>query len=163
LVGIRDTSKIETPPTDRLPIETFVQHFDWAVVKDVLGVELGRGGQAYFLHNNIDQLPFYLAKLQVMFPKNRIAIAHGKVSSRELEKTILSFFKGKVDLLLCTTIIESGLDVQNANTIIINEAQNLGLAQLYQIRGRVGRGKRQAFCYLCIPKKLSLMLTLSKG
>ena len=157
LVGIRDTSKIETPPTDRLPIETFVQHFDWAVVKDVLGVEIGRGGQAYFLHNNIDQLPFYLAKLQAMFPKNTIAIAHGRVSSRELEKTILSFFKGKVDVLLCTTIIESGLDVQNANTIIINEAQNLGLAQLYQIRGRVGRGKRQAFCYLCIPKKLSLM------
>ena len=157
LVGIRDTSRIETPPTDRLPIETFVQHFDWAPIKEVLHAELRRGGQAYFLHNNIEQIPFYLEKLQALFPKSTIAVAHGRVSSRELEKTILSFFSGEIDILLCTTIIESGLDVQNANTIIINEAQNLGLAQLYQIRGRVGRGKKQAFCYLCIPKKLSLM------
>ena len=157
LVGLRDTSKIETPPTDRLPIETFVQHFDWVAIKDVLLEELRRGGQVYFLHNNIEQLPFYLEKLQVLFPNKIIAVAHGRVSSKELEKTILSFFNGTIDILLCTTIIESGLDVQNANTIIINDAQNLGLAQLYQIRGRVGRGKKQAYCYLCIPKKLSLM------
>ena len=111
----------------------------------------------YFLHNNIEQLPFYLEKLEALFPQKTIAVAHGKVSSRELEKTILSFFNGTIDVLLCTTIIESGLDVQNANTIIINNAQNLGLAQLYQIRGRVGRGKKQAFCYLCIPKKTILM------
>ena len=157
LVGIRDTSRIETPPTDRLPIETFVQHFDWVAVKEAIATELRRGGQVYFLHNNIEQLPFYLEKLEALFPKKTIAIAHGRVSSRELEKTILSFFNGTIDVLLCTTIIESGLDVQNANTIIINNAQNLGLAQLYQIRGRVGRGKKQAFCYLCIPKKTALM------
>ena len=157
LVGIRDTSKIKTPPTDRLPIETHIQHFDWKSVKRFLKAEIGRGGQVYFLHNNIEQLPFYLKKIQTLFPKNTIGMAHGKMSSRELEKTILSFFNGTIDVLLCTTIIESGLDVQNANTIIINNAQNLGLAQLYQIRGRVGRGERQAFCYLCIPKGLSLM------
>ena len=157
LVGIRDTSKIKTPPTDRLPIETQIQHFDWVVVKNLLSSEVERGGQVYFLHNNIEQLPFYLKKIQTLFPKNTIGMAHGNLSSRELEKTILSFFNGTIDILLCTTIIESGLDVQNANTIIINNAQNLGLAQLYQIRGRVGRGERQAFCSLCIPKGLSLM------
>ena len=97
----------------------------------MIATELQRGGQVYFLHNNIEQLPFYLERLEALFPKKTIAIAHGRVSSRELEKTILSFFNGTIDVLLCTTIIESGLDVQNANTIIINNAQNLGLAQLY--------------------------------
>ena len=157
LVGIRDTSKITTPPRARLPIETQIQHFDWGVVKTLLKEELLRGGQAYFLHNNIEQLPFYFEKIQKLFPNNSVGLAHGKMKSGDLEKTVLSFFAGNLDILLCTTIIESGLDVQNANTIIINEAQNLGLAQLYQIRGRVGRGERQAFCYLCIPKKVSLM------
>ena len=157
LVGIRDTSKITTPPQSRLPIETYIQHLDWGSIKKTLGEELLRGGQAYFLHNNIEQLPFYLEKLQTLFPKKVIGLAHGKMKSNVLEKTVLSFFRGDVDILLCTTIIESGLDVQNANTIIINNAQNLGLAQLYQLRGRVGRGGRQAFCYLCVPKKTALM------
>ena len=157
LVGIRDTSKIETPPRERLPIETFVQRFNWVLVEKTIKKEVLRGGQTYFLHNDIEQIPFYLEKLQSLFPKQNIGVAHGQMKSRELEKTILSFFDGTIDVLICTTIIESGLDVQNANTIIINNAQNLGLAQLYQIRGRVGRSNLQAFCFLCIPKNLKLM------
>lgn len=157
LIGIRDTSKIKTPPTDRLPIDTAVGYFDWIQVKSAIQDEVDRGGQVYFLHNDIGSLPYYFDKIKEAFPSLRISIAHGQMNSRKLEKTILSFFDGTIDVLLCTTIIESGLDVQNANTIIINDAQNFGLAQLYQIRGRVGRGSRQAFCYLYIPKNTRLL------
>ena len=157
LVGIRDTSKIETPPRERLPIQTHVKRFEWPFVVEALQKELNRGGQSYFLHNEVSNLPFYLEKLQVFFPNATIAVGHGQMSSRDLEKTIIGFFEGKIDILLCTTIIESGLDVPNANTIIINNAQMFGLAQLYQIRGRVGRAEEQAFCFLCIPKKLKLL------
>ena len=157
LIGMRDTSKIVTPPGERLPIETTVSYFDWDEIKSAIRLETGRGGQVYFLHNNVRSLPYYFDKIRGSFPNLRVSIAHGQMNSRELEKTVLAFFGGTIDVLLCSTIIESGLDVQNANTIIINDAQNLGLAQLYQIRGRVGRGKRQAFCFLCIPKKTRLL------
>ncbi|MBN4080722.1 DEAD/DEAH box helicase [Caldithrix abyssi] len=157
LVGIRDTSKIETPPLERLPIKTYVKRFDWPFIKDVIQNELNRGGQVYFLHNDINSLPFFLEKVQGFFPGSNVAIGHGQLPSRELEKMILSFFGGEIDILLCTTIIESGLDVPNANTIIINNAQMFGLAQLYQIRGRVGRAEKQAFCYLCIPQGMKLL------
>ncbi len=157
LVGIRDTSKIETPPQERLPIQTFVKRFDWTFVKDVMQTEINRGGQVYFLHNDINSLPFLLEKVQEYFPHARVAIGHGQMPSRALEKTILSFFSGDIDILLCTTIIESGLDVPNANTIIINNAHMFGLAQLYQIRGRVGRGEKQAYCYLCVPSGMKLL------
>ena len=156
LVGIRDTSKIETPPRERLPIQTYVKQFEWPFVIDSIKKEINRNGQVYFLHNDVSGLPFYLEKIQSFFPNASVAIGHGQMPSRDLEKTILSFFNGKIDILLCTTIIESGLDVPNANTIIINNAQMFGLAQLYQIRGRVGRGEIRAFCFLCIPKETKL-------
>jgi len=156
LIGVRDTSKIETPPRERLPIKTVVSFFDWRSVASSVRFETDRGGQIYFLHNDVGALPYYYDKIKVLFPELRISVAHGQMGSRELEKTILAFFDGTIDVLICTTIIESGLDVQNANTIIINNAQNFGLAQLYQIRGRVGRGSRQAYCFLSIPKNAHL-------
>ncbi len=152
LLGIRDISRITTPPKTRRPIKTFVQYYHWNNIKKVINYELVRGGQVYFLHNDIASIPFIFKKLCSLFPNNVVGVAHGKLNTRELEKTVLAFFDGKVDILLCTTIIESGLDVANANTIIINNAQNFGLSQLYQIRGRVGRSHRQAYCYLLIPK-----------
>ena len=156
LVGVRDTSKIETPPFNRRPIRTYVKYFDWSFLIRAIKKELHRGGQIYFLHNDINGLPFYYDKLKAALPSANIAIGHGKMNSRVLEKTVLSFFAGKIDVLLCTTIVESGLDVPNANTIIINGAHKFGLSQLYQIRGRVGRGDRRAYCYLCVPRDLQL-------
>ena len=156
LVGVRDTSKIETPPFNRRPIRTHVKYFDWPFLIGAIKKELHRGGQVYFLHNDINSLPFYYDKLGAALPGANIAVGHGKMNSRVLEKTVLSFFDGKIDVLLCTTIVESGLDVPNANTIIINGAHKFGLSQLYQIRGRVGRGDRRAYCYLCVPRDLQL-------
>ena len=157
LVGIRDTSKIETPPQDRLPIKTYINRFDWLDIKNKIEYEIGRGGQVYFIHNEIESIPFVVEKLSVEFPDINISGAHGQMANGPLEKIVLGFFNKKVDVLVCTTIVESGLDVKNANTIIINNAQNFGLSQLYQIRGRVGRGNKQAFCYLCIPRKIKLL------
>jgi transcription-repair coupling factor (superfamily II helicase) len=156
LVGIKAISKIETAPKERLPISTWVKYFDWNQIYQMIDQELGRGGQVYFLHNDIESMAFYFNKIEEQFPDRRIAMAHGKMTSRELERTILSFFSGEIDVLICTTIIESGLDVSSANTIIINNAHRFGLAQLYQIRGRVGRSEQQAYCYLLIPKDKSL-------
>ncbi len=153
LFGVRDVSQINTPPLERLPIKTIVQFFDWASIKKIIKRELSRGGQVYFLHNDIQSIPFMVEKIRLMFPKNKTMGAHGSIPSKTLEKIILSFFNGDIDILVCTTIIESGLDVTRANTIIINNSHRLGLAQLYQIRGRVGRGNLQAYCWLLIPKK----------
>ena len=157
LVGIRDTSKIETPPQDRLPIKTYINRFDWVEIKNKIQFEINRGGQVYFVHNEVESIPFIVERLAGDFPNAKISGAHGQMASGPLEKTVLGFFKKEVDVLVCTTIIESGLDVKNANTIIVNNAQNFGLSQLYQIRGRVGRAGRQAFCYLCIPRKIKLL------
>ena len=157
LVGIRDTSKIETPPEDRLPIKTYINRFDWVDIKNKIKYETNRGGQVYFIHNEVESIPFIVEKLSVEFPNLNISGAHGQMASGPLEKIVLGFFEKRVDVIVCTTIVESGLDVKNANTIIINNAQNFGLSQLYQIRGRVGRGDRQAFCYLCIPGKIKLL------
>ena len=151
LLGIRDISKINTPPKTRRPIKTFIQYFNWNNIKNVVNNELVRGGQVYFLHNDIASIPFILKKLTEIFPNRTVGVAHSKMNTKDLESTVLSFFAGDIDILLCTTIIESGLDVANANTIIINNAQNFGLSQLYQIRGRVGRSYRQAYCYLLLP------------
>lgn len=156
LVGIRDISKIMTAPKARKPIHTFIKFLDWDFIERTLRAELNRGGQVYFLHNDIGSLPFYYNELVLRFPGASIAIAHGQMNSKLLEKVVLSFFAGNVDILLCTTIIESGLDIPNANTIFINQAHRFGLAQLYQIRGRVGRSYRQAYCYLLLPKDISL-------
>jgi transcription-repair coupling factor (superfamily II helicase) len=157
LVGIRDTTNIETPPLSRLPIQTNVLRFNWTFIKKAIQKELKRNGQVYFLHNDVAGLPFLFEKIGSLFPGARIAVGHGQLPSKQLEGVILSFFAGDVDILLCTTIIESGLDIPNANTIIINNAHMFGLAQLYQIRGRVGRGEKQAYCFLCLPTDLQLL------
>ena len=157
LVGVRDTSKIETPPQNRLPIKTFISRFDWVDIKNKVDYEMNRGGQVYFVHNEIESMPFVVDKLTGYFPDKTIEAAHGQMPNGPLEKTVLGFFNNHVDIMVCTTIIESGLDVRNANTIIVNNAQNFGLSQLYQIRGRVGRANQQAYCYLCVPKKLKLL------
>ena len=142
-----------TPPETRKPIITFVKYFDWSLVFSRVEFELSRSGQVYFLNNDISTIPSTVDRLRKRFPNNRIAGASGKMGSKDLEIVVLAFFNGEVDVLVCTTIIESGLDVTNANSIIIRDAQNLGLAQLYQIRGRVGRGYKQGYCHLLIPKK----------
>ena len=156
LVGIKNISKIDTPPKLRKPIETIVSYFNWESVRFAVEREISRNGQIYFLHNDIGSLPFFHKKLSLMFPFLSIGIAHGKMKTITLEPTFLSFFAGETDLLLCTTIIESGLDVANANTIIINNAQNFGLSQLYQIRGRVGRSPKQAYSLLFVPDGVSI-------
>ena len=156
LVGLKDTSKIETPPSTRLPIKTSVRRFDWPLILGAIHDELTRNGQVYFVNNDIKSLSFYQEKLVSSFPEHNIGVAHSKMSTAALEKNVIEFFNGGVDVLVCTSIVESGLDIPNANTIIINNAHRFGLSQLYQIRGRVGRGVRQAFCYLCIPKTHTL-------
>ena len=156
LVGIKNISKIDTPPKLRKPIETIVSYFNWEAVRFGVEREISRNGQIYFLHNDINSLPFFHKKLSFMFPLLSIGIAHGKMKTKTLEPTVLSFFAGEIDILLCTTIIESGLDVANANTIIINNAQNFGLSQLYQIRGRVGRSPKQAYSLLFVPAGVSI-------
>jgi len=156
LLGIRDISRIETPPTTRKPIDTFVEFFSWERTVQIIKKELLRGGQVYFLHNRVESIAYYTEKIQSFFPNEKVNFIHGQQNSRDLEKNLLGFFDGDISILVCSTIIESGLDVSNANCMIINEPQNLGLSQLYQIRGRVGRGSKRASCYLFIPKKTKL-------
>ncbi len=156
LVGLKNLTTIKTPPISRKPINTFVKYFNWDLVFSYIQKELDRKGQVYFLYNDINSIPFVVKKVKDHFKNKTVVGASGKTNSKTLEDTILAFFDGYIDVLVCTTIIESGLDVTNANTIIIHNAQNFGLAQLYQIRGRVGRGKRQASCLLLIPHKKKL-------
>ena len=151
LLGVRDVSLIQTPPINRLPIKTRVLYKRWEHIYTLIKKEFSRDGQVYFLHNRVETLSVLFERLRLMFPKTKIAMAHGKMPSKQLEKVVLSFFSGDVKMLVCTSIVESGLDVSNANTIIINNAHLFGLSQLYQIRGRVGRANRQAYCYLTIP------------
>ena len=152
LVGLKDVSIMLTPPKTRRPILTTVKYFDWSLVFSRIEFELSRSGQVYFLNNDITSIPSTVDRLSSKFPDFVVAGASGKMKSKELESAVLSFFKGEINILVCTTIIESGLDVTNANSIIIKDAQNFGLAQLYQIRGRVGRGNRQAYCHLLVPR-----------
>ena len=156
LVGLRDLTTIKTPPVSRKPIVTYVKYFNWKLVFNHIQKEINRGGQVYFLNNDVKSIPFIVKKIQHRFGTRVVKGASGKMDNKKLEETILAFFDGNIDVLVCTTIVESGLDITRANTIIINNAQNFGLAQLYQIRGRVGRGHRQASCLLLIPpgKKL---------
>ena len=153
LVGLRSLSTILTPPKSRKPIFTSVRYFDWELIFSNIKAEVDRGGQVYFLHNDIKSIPIIINKIKNKFDSVVVEGVNGKMASRELEPVVLSFFSGEIDILVCTTIIESGLDITNANTIIINNAQDFGLSQLYQIRGRVGRGKKQAHCLLLVPQK----------
>jgi transcription-repair coupling factor (superfamily II helicase) len=148
LAGVRDMSVIETPPEDRLPIQTRVAEASAGLVRDAILRELDRGGQVYFVHNRVETIEAQAAQLRRMLPVARVAVAHGQMGEGALERVMLGFAQGEHDLLVCTTIIESGLDIPNANTIIIDRADALGLAQLYQLRGRVGRSSRRAYAYL---------------
>lgn len=147
--GIRDISVIETPPSDRLPIITKIIRQDEDVGKGITN-EMKRGGQVYFLHNNVKDIVNIASWVQSMVPHAKIDIAHGQMSAVQLEKALIKFYEGETDVLVCTTIIENGVDISNANTIIVNSAGNFGLAQLYQLKGRVGRSSRRAYCYLVV-------------
>ena len=151
LLGARDLSIINTPPPNRIPVQTEIILFDEAEIKSIINYELNRGGQVFFLHNKVEELPSIHDILHRLVPDTKICVAHGQMESRELETKILNFIRGDYDIMLCTTIIENGLDIPNANTIIINQAQNFGLSDLHQLRGRVGRSNKKAFCYLIVP------------
>ena len=151
LVGIRDLSIIETPPVDRLAIQTYVTRYDERVIRDAILRELERGGQVFFLHNRVETIDRLALKLVDLIPEAKMAVAHGQMRPKELEKVMVDFLDNKTQVLVCSAIIESGLDFPNANTIIINRADHFGLAQLYQLRGRVGRSHRHAYAYLLIP------------
>ena len=156
LLGARDLSIISTPPPNRIPVQTEIMLFDSDEIKKIINYELERGGQIFFLHNRVEELQSIHDILHRLVPDMKICVAHGQMEAKVLENKILDFMAGDYDMLLCTTIIENGLDVPNANTIIINQAQNIGLSDLHQLRGRVGRSNRRAFCYLIVPPLLSI-------
>ncbi len=156
LGGIRDLSLIETPPEERLAIRTYVTEFDEEVIRDAIRREMRRGGQIFFVHNRVQSIPAMEKCLRRLVPEVRLAIAHGQMAERDLDRAMLAFVRKEVDLLLTTTIIESGLDFPSANTLILNRADKLGLAQMYQLRGRVGRAKERAYAYLLVPGLASM-------
>src|SRR4051794_38325026 len=156
LAGLRDISTIETPPEGRRPVRTYVGPYDEDLVRRAIERELERGGQAFFLHNRIDSLPEVCERLRGLVPKARFAEAHGQMEERQLEETMLDFLRGGADCLVTTTIIESGLDIPTANTLIVERSDQLGLSQAYQIRGRVGRSRERAFAYLLYPSAEAL-------
>ena len=156
LLGARDLSIISTPPPNRIPVQTEIILFDEEEIRGILNYELNRGGQIFFLHNKIEELLSIRDILLRLVPDMKICVAHGQMEAKELENKMLDFMQGDYDMLLCTTLIENGLDIPNANTIIINQAQNFGLSDLHQLRGRVGRSNRKAFCYLIVPPLTTL-------
>jgi transcription-repair coupling factor (superfamily II helicase) len=162
LTGARDMSTIQTPPHDRLPVETIVTQYDERVIRDAIQRELNRGGQVFFLHNRVLTIQTMAQKLSGLLPHARIVVGHGQMHSDELEEVMTAFVNGEADVLLSTTIIESGLDSPNANTIIIDRADRFGLSDLYQLRGRVGRYKHQAYAYLLLPRHGSLLTDVRK-
>jgi transcription-repair coupling factor (superfamily II helicase) len=162
LTGARDMSTIQTPPHDRLPVETIVTQYDERTIRDAIQRELNRGGQVFFLHNRVITIQTMAQKLALLVPRARIVVGHGQMHSDELEEVMTEFVNGDADILLSTTIIESGLDIPNANTIIIDRADRFGLSDLYQLRGRVGRYKHQAYAYLLLPRHAGLLADVRK-
>ena len=156
LMSARDLSIINTPPQNRFPIESSVMSFNEEIIKDAVNFEINRGGQVFFVHNRIENIQEIRALISRLVPSADIAIVHGRLDGKKLEKTMLDFIDGKYDVLVSTTIIESGLDVPNANTIFINNSQNFGLSDLHQMRGRVGRSNKKAFCYFITAPLLSM-------
>ncbi len=157
LTGARDMSTIETPPQDRLPVETIVTQYDERIIRDAIQRELNRGGQVFFLHNRVFDIEAVASKLKALVPEARFAVGHGQMSADDLEEVMTKFVNGEADVLLSTTIIESGIDIPNANTIIIDRADRFGLSGLYQLRGRVGRYKHQAYAYLLLPRHAGVL------
>ncbi len=151
LMGSRDLSVISTPPPNRQPIVTESHAFSEEIVRDAVEAELARGGQVYFVHNRVEDLPAVQGMIARVCPKARVGVGHGKMPAEQLEKLIMDFIYGEFDVLLSTTIVENGIDIPNANTILINHAECFGLSDLHQLRGRVGRSDRKAYCYLLSP------------
>jgi transcription-repair coupling factor (superfamily II helicase) len=162
LLGIRDISNLTTAPQDRIAIETRIVRFDGALIRNAIVRELNRNGQVFFVHNRVYNIQSVADQIQSFVPEARIEIGHGQMREQELERAMLDFVAGRTDVLVCTTIIESGLDIPNANTIFIHKAENFGLADLHQLRGRVGRYKHRAYCYLMLEEGKSLSPTASK-
>ena len=157
LVGVKDMSTIETPPQNRLPVETVVCGYDERIIRDAINRELERQGQVFFLHNRVQTIGKIRDRIADLCPNARVEFGHGQMDSDELEAVMHRFVGGKIDVLVCTTIIESGLDIPNANTIIIDRADRFGLADLYQLRGRVGRAEHKAYAYLLLPRELMMI------
>ena len=147
LSGMRDISVIDTPPEDRYPVQTYVVEYHPELIRNAIRRELGRGGQVYYIHNRVADLEKVALEVKELVPEARVALAHGQMREQELEDVMLAFVEGEYDVLVCTTIIENGLDIPNVNTLIVNNADHFGLAQLYQLRGRVGRSNRLAYAY----------------
>ena len=162
LTGARDMSTIQTPPHDRLPVETIATPYDERTIRDAIQREMNRGGQVFFLHNRVTTIDTMLTKLKSLVPSARIVVGHGQMHADDLEEVMTTFVNGEADVLLSTTIIESGLDIPNANTIIIDRADRFGLSELYQLRGRVGRYKHQAYAYLLLPRHARLLTDVRK-
>ena len=160
--GLRQLSVIETPPNDRYPIQTYVLEHNWVLVKEAIYREMGRGGQVFYLHNRISDVENIAKKIQKYVPEARICIGHGKMPKEQLEDTIQAFIDHEYDVLVCTTIIETGIDIPNTNTLIIEDANRLGLAQMYQVRGRVGRSDKIAYAYLTYPPDKTITKTGEK-
>ncbi len=156
LMGARDLSVIQTPPPNRQPIETELSDFSEELIRDAIGFEMSRGGQTFFISNRVENLPEMAGLVQRLVPDARVAMAHGRMDGKEAEETLMRFLEGDIDVLVATSIVENGLDIPNANTMIINNAHQFGLSDLHQMRGRVGRSNRKAFCYMLIPSYLTL-------
>jgi transcription-repair coupling factor (superfamily II helicase) len=162
LMGIRDISNLTTPPQDRVPIETRIVRWDGELIRQAVVRELNRGGQIYFVHNRVYDIQGVIDRLQKIVPEARVTCVHGQMNEHELERNMLDFVRGRADILVATTIIESGLDIPNANTIFIDEADIYGLADLHQLRGRVGRYKHRAYCYLLLNPQKPLQSVAAK-
>jgi transcription-repair coupling factor (superfamily II helicase) len=162
LVGVRDMSTMETPPEDRLPIKTFIAEYDDRLVREAILKEMERNGQVFFVHNRVQSIYQVAAKLRILVPEARIAVAHGRMREGELELVMTDFIEDKSDVLVCSTIIESGLDMPNVNTMIVNRADKFGLTQLYQLRGRIGRGTNMAYAYFIYDKGNKISATAEK-
>ena len=156
LMGARDLSVIQTPPPNRQPIETELSDFSEELIRDAISFEMSRGGQTFFISNRVENLPEMAGLVQRLVPDARVAMAHGRMDGKEAEETLMRFLEGDIDVLVATSIVENGLDIPNANTMIINNAHQFGLSDLHQMRGRVGRSNRKAFCYMLIPSYLTL-------
>ena len=156
LAGVRDMSRIETPPEERLPIKTYVSEFSDELIREAIRREIDRQGQVFFVHNRVYNIDYMAGYIRMLVPEAEVAVGHGQMPEHELERAMLDFAEGSTDVLVCTTIIESGLDIPNANALIVNRADTFGLAQLYQLRGRIGRGARRAYAYLLVPAHRSI-------
>ena len=162
MIGVRDMSVLSTPPEERFPVQTYVMEYSDSVIRDALSREIARGGQAYFLYNRVETIERFAERLRTLLPDARIGVAHGQMEERRLEGVMMDFYDGNLDVLLCSTIIENGLDVPRANTLVVYEADRFGLSQLYQLRGRVGRSSRTAFAYFTVRPDKTLSETAEK-